>query len=61
MDNNKGNSNKNDSAKDNFQRMLDLSEFGVKRMEERRAFEFKIFISYITLLVLALYQLKCQR
>ena len=57
MDNNKGNSNKNDSDKDNFQRMLDLSEFGVKRMEERRAFEFKIFISYITLLVLALYQL----
>ncbi len=57
MNNNKGNSNKNNPDQDSFQRMLDLAEFGVKRMEERRAFEFKIFISYITLLVLALYQL----
>ena len=57
MVNNRCNSNKNNSDTDNFQRMLDLAEFGVKRMEERRAFEFKIFISYITLLVLALYQL----
>ena len=53
---NKANSNKCNSE-DNFQRMLNLAEFGVKRMEERRAFEFRIFISYITLLVLALYQL----
>lgn len=57
MDNDKGNSNKNTSGKDEFQKMLALAEFGVKRMEERRNFEFKIFISYITLLVLALYQL----
>ena len=54
MNNNKGNSNKNNPDQDSFQRMLDLAEFGVKRMEERRAFEFKIFISYITLLVRAL-------
>ena len=57
MDHHTGNFNENPSDTDNFQKMLDLAEFGVKRMEERRAFEFKIFISYITLLVLALYQL----
>ena len=57
MDNNKDNSNMNNSDTDNFQKMLGIAEFGAKRMEERRAFEFKIFISYITLLVLALYQL----
>lgn len=43
--------------KNKFQAMLQLAEFGVKRMEERRSVEFRIFISYITLLVLALYQL----
>ena len=57
MDKDKGNSNKNNSDKDNFQRMLELADFGAKRMEERRSVEFKVFISYITLLVLALYQL----
>ena len=40
-----------------FQVMLQLAEFGAKRLEERRSVEFRIFISYITLLVLALYQL----
>ena len=40
-----------------FQAMLQLAEFGVKRMEQRRSVEFRIFISYITLLVLGLYQL----
>ena len=43
--------------KDKFQKMLQLAEFGAKRLEERRSVEFKIFISYTTLLVLALYQL----
>ena len=43
--------------KDKFQKMLQLAEFGAKRVEERRSVEFKIFISYTTLLVLALYQL----
>ena len=53
--------NKNYSDKDNFQKMLGLAEFGAKRMEERRGVEFRIFISYITLLVLALYQLVKQQ
>ena len=57
MENNTGNSNQNTPDTDGFQKMLDLAGFGVKRMEERRAFEFRIFISYTTLLVLALYQL----
>ena len=61
MEDNKANSNKNNSDKDTFQRMLGLAEFGVKRMEERRAVEFRVFISYITLLVLALYQLVKQQ
>ena len=43
--------------KNKFQEMLQLAEFGAKRLEERRSVEFKIFISYTTLLVLALYQL----
>ena len=57
MEDNKANSNKNNSDKDTFQRMLDLAKFGAERMEERRGVEFRVFISYITLLVLALYQL----
>ena len=40
-----------------FQAMLQLAEFGAKRLEERRSVEFRIFISYMTLLILALYQL----
>ena len=47
--NNKANSNKSDSV-DGFQKILSLAEFGVKRMEERRTVEFRIFISYITLI-----------
>ena len=58
--NNKTNSDKSNSV-DDFQRILSLAEFGVKRMEERRTVEFRIFISYITLLVLALYQLSKQQ
>lgn len=45
------------SDKNKFQEMLQLAEFGAKRLEERRSVEFRIFISYTTLLVLALYQL----
>ena len=40
-----------------FEEMLQLAEFGAKRMAGRRSTEFKIFVSYMTLLVLALYQL----
>ena len=54
-DENKGNNNKSDKNK--FQEMLQLAEFGAERLEGRRSVEFRIFISYITLLVLALYQL----
>ena len=45
------------NSKNEFQMMLQLAEFGAKRLEERRSVEFRIFISYMTLLVLALYQL----
>ena len=40
----------------NFDKMLELAEFGAKRHNERRQNLFKFVISYITLLVLALYQ-----
>lgn len=46
-----------DNKKADFEIMLALAEFGAKRMEQRRSVEFRIFISYTTLLVLALYQL----
>ena len=39
----------------NFDKMLELAEFGAKRHNERRQNLFKAIISYITLLVLALY------
>lgn len=41
--------------KDNLQRMLDLAEFGARRHDDRRSIEFKIFISYMTPLILAFY------
>ena len=40
----------------NFDKMLELAEFGAKRHNERRQNLFKFVISYVTLLVLALYQ-----
>ena len=42
----------------NFQRMMQLAEFGAKRHDERRQVEFRIFIAYNTLLVLAFYQIE---
>ena len=39
----------------NFDKMLELAEFGAKRHNERRQNLFKAIIGYITLLVLALY------
>lgn len=39
-----------------FQRMLQLAEIGAKWHNDRRQVAFRIFISYMTLLVLALYQ-----
>ena len=40
----------------NFDKMLNLAEFGAKRHNERRQNLFKVIIAYITLLVLFLYQ-----
>ena len=40
---------------DNFQKMLELAEFGAKRHDDRRTVEFRIFISYMTPLILAFY------
>ena len=41
----------------NFDKMLALAELGAKQHNDRRQVEFRIFISYITLLALAFYQL----
>ena len=40
----------------NFDKMLELAEFGAKRHNERRQNYFRVIIAYITLLALALYQ-----
>ena len=40
----------------NFDRMLELAEFGARRHDQRRQIVFRIAIAYLTLLVLALYQ-----
>ena len=41
----------------NFDKMLELAEFGAKRHNERRQNYFKVIIAYITLLALV----KCHR
>ena len=51
------NDNQKLSKEKKFEAMLQLAEFGAKRIEGRRSTEFKMFLSYMTLLVLALYQL----
>lgn len=43
--------------KDDFDRMVQLAEFGAKRHDERRQVEFRVFIAYMTVLVLAFYQI----
>ena len=43
-------------SKDDFEQTLQIAEFASQRLENRRQFEFKIFISYMTLLVLAIYE-----
>lgn len=45
------------SDKEDFERMVHLAEFGARRHDERRQVEFRIFIAYNTLLVLAFYQI----
>ena len=44
--------------RDDFERMLQLAEFGARRHDERRQVEFRVFIAYNTLLVLAFYQME---
>lgn len=46
----------NKKIADDFQRMLQLAEVGAKWHDDRRQVTFRIFVSYMTLLVLALYQ-----
>lgn len=41
----------------NLEKMLELAQFGADGHRERRQVEFRVFISYMTLLVLALYQI----
>ena len=43
-------------SKDDFEQTLQIADFAAQRLESRRQFEFKIFISYVTLLVLAIYE-----
>ncbi len=43
-------------SKDDFERTLQIADFAAQRAENRRQFEFKIFISYVTLLVLGIYK-----
>ena len=40
-----------DNNKNNFENMMELAEFGARRHNERRQVIFRIFISYMTLLV----------
>lgn len=47
--NNKTNSDKSNSV-DDFQRILSLAEFGVKRMEERRTVEFMYCLRFFAIL-----------
>ncbi len=42
--------------KDDFERTLQIAEFAVQRLENRRQYEFKVFISYTTLLILVIYK-----
>ena len=46
-----------DQAKDNFHKMLVLTELGAKWHNDRRQVTFRIFIAYTTLLALAIYQI----
>ena len=45
------------SNKEDFERMVELAEFGARRHDERRQVEFRVFIAYMTLLALAFYQI----
>lgn len=42
--------------KDDFERTLQIAEYARQSGENRRQYEFKIFISYVTLLILGIYE-----
>ena len=42
--------------KDDFEQALQIAEFARQSSENRRQYEFKIFISYVTLLILGIYE-----
>ena len=48
----------NNPNRDDFERMVQLAEFGARRHDERRQVEFRVFIAYNTLLVLVFYQIE---
>ena len=41
--------------RENYQNMLEMAEFAATRMDQRKTVEFRIFISYMTPLILATY------
>ena len=43
------------SDRENYQNMLEMAEFAATRMDQRKTVEFRIFISYMTPLILAAY------
>ena len=43
-------------SKDDFLHVMQIAEFAAQRSEDRRQYEFKIFISYATLLILAIWK-----
>ena len=45
----------NNPNRGDFERMVELAEFGARRHDERRQVEFRVFIAYNTLLALAFY------
>ena len=47
----------NNPNRGDFERMVELAEFGARRHDERRQVEFRVFIAYNTLLALAFYHM----
>ena len=41
---NNPNGSVNNSNRDNFEKMMQLAEFGAKRQDERRQVEFRVFV-----------------
>ena len=43
-------------SKDGFERAFQIAEYARQSGENRRQYEFKVFISYVTMLILAIYE-----